>query len=102
MSSILIIVCTLGFCILLTVIALMIDFACLRRKELPYYPHLKPSEAKGCWYIFKYSFLYNFPLVSLFSFQEASLKSYLRAFWLTDLLIIMLNIIGLLFSNEIL
>lgn len=102
LSSLLILLCTLGFCLLLLILTLLVDFACLRHKELPYYPHLSNQNNKSCLFIFKYSFLYNFPIVSLFSFQEPNLRAYSRAFWFTDLLIVMLNIIGLLFSNEIL
>lgn len=102
LSSVLVIGCTLGFCLLVVVISLLTDFACLKRKDLPYYPHLNTSKTKGCCFVFKHSLLYNFPLVSIFSFQEPSIRAYSRAFWFTNLLILMLNIIGILFSNEIL
>lgn len=92
--------CVYGFCILVLIMVLFFDFGCLRHKSLPYYPHLN-QKGESCCKICKYSCAYNFPLISLFSYQDDNVRPIARALWFTDLILIIFLLDLFLFSKEI-
>lgn len=79
---------------------LFFDYGCCRHKDLPYYPHVTQS-GESCCKIFRYSFAYNFPLISLFTYQDNNVRPIARALWFTDLILIIVIIDLLLFTKNI-
>lgn len=90
----------LGFCFFIVLLALFMDYVC-KRKEQPYYPHIRETGGDSCCKICGYSFLYNFPLISLFTFQDANLRAYARALWLTDLFMLIFLADIILFALDV-
>lgn len=92
--------CVFGFCFFVLIVVLFFDYGCFRRKELPYYPHINAT-GESCCKICKYSCAYNFPLISLFSYQDDNVRPIARALWFTELILVIFLIDLILFSKDV-
>ena len=78
---------TIAFLFILLIISRMLD-CCIKNR---YYPHEKLSNSsfKFCT-VFKYSLLYNLPLISLFSYQDKVIPNFAKALWLSAIYIMVI------------